>query len=267
MKNIKEMFKSVARQGRAALIPFITCGDPDPETTVELVEAMAQAGADLVELGLPFSDPLADGPTIQAASQRALAGGMNLGIFLETVARIRERTSIPLVLMGYFNNILQFGLERFAREARAAGIDGTIIPDLPLEEAGEWRRLARIHSLANILLTAPTTPPERARRIARASTGFLYHVSVTGITGARSQLPPDLADSIASLREVSPVPVCVGFGVSSREQVAMLSQAAQGVIVGSAIVKRIEAAIPRGRGAVVEAVKGFVAELAQGCRG
>ncbi len=266
MKNIRKMFKQVSSQGRAAFIPFITCGDPDAGTTVELVEAMVEAGADLIELGLPFSDPLADGPTIQAASQRALAGGMNLQRFLETVASIRSRTTVPLVLMGYYNNLLQYGLQRFAQEAAEVGVDGTIIPDLPLEEAREWMGVAKAHGLANILLTAPTTPRERAARIARATTGFLYHVSVTGITGARTALPPDLADSISALKEFSKVPVCCGFGVSTRQQVAMLSRVADGVIVGSAIVKRIEATMGQGRSAVVAAVKSLVADLAQGCR-
>ncbi len=264
MKRIKDMFKKRQRAGQAALIPFVTCGDPDLETTVELVLVMEESGADLVELGLPFSDPLADGPTIQAASQRALENGMNTDRFLEAVEAIRRRSRIPLVLMGYYNNILQYGLERFAKAASQVGIDGTIIPDLPLEEATEWRRVASAHGIANILLTAPTTPPERASRIARASRGFLYHVSVTGITGARTELPKEVTGSIAALKETSPVPVCVGFGVATPEQVSMLSQVADGVIVGSALVKRIEAGIGSGKKAIVSEVAKFVSALKEG---
>ncbi len=265
MDRIAQMFKAKKDANEAALIPFVTCGDPDLDTTVELVLAMERQGADLVELGLPFSDPLADGPTIQAASQRALANGVNMDNFFEVVSRIREKSGIPLVLMGYYNNLFQYGLKWFAERASEIGIDGTIIPDLPLEEAREWTATAKANGLANILLVAPTTPSQRAERIAKASSGFLYYVSVTGITGARTALPSEITASISRLKGVSPVPVCVGFGVSTSEQVEMLSQVADGIIVGSAIVKLIERNLSEGQEAIVTEVAEFVGSLKKAC--
>lgn len=240
MNRIQSMFSDLKKRGETALIPFITAGDPDVETSEALVVEMAENGADLIELGLPFSDPLADGPTIQAASQRALAAGMNTKKFFDLVKRIRKRCQTPLVLMGYYNPIYKYGLERFAADAAKAGIDGTIIPDLPLEESGPWMKAAKKAGLANIFLIAPNTPPERIEKIGKASQGFLYYVSVTGITGARSDLPPQLSKGLKTAKRLVDIPLAVGFGISRPEQVAMLSKFADGIIVGSAIVKIVE---------------------------
>ncbi len=240
MNRIESMFADLKKKKETALIPFITAGDPDIQTTEALVIEMAKNGADLIELGLPFSDPLADGPTIQAASQRALAGGMNTEKFFKLSAKIREKTEVPLVLMGYYNPIYKYGLEKFAKDAAQAGIDGTIIPDLPLEESGPWMKAAKKNGLANIFLIAPNTPSDRIKKIGKASQGFLYYVSVTGITGARTELPPELAKGLNKAQKLVSIPLAVGFGISKPEQVAMLSEVADGIIVGSAIVKLIE---------------------------
>ncbi|NDY42522.1 tryptophan synthase subunit alpha [Dissulfurirhabdus thermomarina] len=267
MNRIDRAFSRLRRRGEAALIPFVTAGDPDLDTTEALVLEMARRGADIVELGIPFSDPLADGPTIQAASQRALEGGVTPAEILGLVRRIRRRSEVPLVLMGYYNPVLQFGLEAFAAAAAEAGADGTIVPDLPLEEAGPWSRAARAHGLANVLLAAPTTPPERVRRLAAATRGFLYYVSVAGITGARSELPPELAAALRAVKGLSRRPVAVGFGISRADQVAALAAVADGIIVGSALVRLVEAHCTRRDGrlaagpGLVAAVGGFVAEL------
>ncbi len=262
MNRIDRCFKELGRKGESALIPFVTAGDPNPDVTVEVVVEMARQGADIVELGLPFSDPLADGPTIQAASFRALEGGMNPKAFLDVVKRIRQRTDIPLVLMGYYNPILKMGLEEFADLAAKVGIDGAIVPDLSLEESDAWRRAARKHGIANILLVAPNTPTERVKKIARASAGFIYYVSVLGITGARAELPMELAEGLKNVKGCSKRPVAVGFGISSPEQVRGLRDSADGIIVGSAIVRMLHQEFEKnGPESAIKAVGGFVARL------
>ncbi len=237
---VEEAIVKAQERGEAALVPFIEGADPNLEVTEELLWALEEAGADVIELGFPFSDPLADGPTIQEAAQRALRNHPTIPQFLQLIAKIRgEGFRTPVVIMGYLNPFFRFGLEEFAREAREAGLDGAIIPDLPLEEASPWLKAARRRKLAAVLLAAPTTPPERLAQIAQASTGFLYYVSVTGITGARKELPEDLALKLDLARELSPVPVAVGFGISSPEQVANLAPFTDAIVVGSAIVKII----------------------------
>jgi tryptophan synthase alpha chain len=241
MNQIDSMFSRLRERKEAALIPFITTGDPDIAATEALIFEMDRQGADLIELGLPFSDPMADGPTIQASSQRALRHKINAKDLFGLVEKVRIRTGIPLVLMGYYNPILQYGLSAFAKDAANSGLNGTIIPDLPLEEAGAWMSAAKPRGLANILLVAPNTPADRVKKIAKATHGFLYYVSVTGITGARSHLPTELSQGLNGIKQLTSKPVAVGFGISTPDQVSMLSAATDGIIVGSAIIKLIEA--------------------------
>jgi len=258
---VEQAIRAAQQRGEAALIPFIEGADPDLNVTEELLWALSEAGADVIELGFPFSDPLADGPTIQEAAQRALRHQPTLESFLEMLARLRQQgLKTPIVIMGYLNPFFRFGLRRLAKEGSERGLDGLIIPDLPLEEAGEWLRTAKQYNLAAVMLAAPTTPPARLEKIAQASTGFLYYVSVTGITGARDKLPEDLALKLDLAREVSPVPVAVGFGISSPAQVQALAPFADAIVVGSAIVKLIAQHLGDAQ-AIVREVSRFVREL------
>ncbi len=229
-----------AFENKPIFMPYFPLGYPTLDLSLDVIEALAQNGADLVEVGLSFSDPLADGPVIQRATQIALHNGITLGRVLEGVAELRRRgVSIPLVLMGYYNPILAFGQERFAAAARQAGADGFIIPDLPPEEAGEFTAAAG--PLPLIRMLAPTTPPERLERVAQGAPGFIYLVSVAGVTGARNSLPQGLRELVERVRRATSVPVCVGFGISSPEQAGAVARIADGVIVGSACVQAIGA--------------------------
>ena len=239
MTRIDKVFRRLKARGEKALIPFITAGDPDLETTRKLALEIASRGADLLELGIPFSDPLADGPTIQAASNRALKHGVHLEDVLRLAGKLRSDTDIPIVLMGYYNPILQFGLERTAQEAARQGVDGFIIPDLPLEEAVAWRASALKAGVAPIFLAAPTSGPERIKKLGQITKGFLYYVSLTGITGARTELPAELSQELEQVRRLVKCPVAVGFGISTPEQVSWLAPLVDGVVVGSAIVQRV----------------------------
>lgn len=240
-------------------MPFVTAGDPELGTTAELVLAMAEAGADAIELGVPFSDPTAEGPTIQRASERALAGGTTLRRILALVKQLRPQVEVPLVLMGYANPFYALGAEGFAQEARAAGVDGIICPDLPPEEGADLYAALAGAGIDGVLLAAPTTTPARLALLARATRGFLYYVSLTGVTGARQALAAGIEEGVRAVRAHSDVPVCVGFGVSTPEQAAEIARFADGVAVGSAIVDRIERA--KSRDAAVTDVARFVAEL------
>ncbi len=243
MSRITETFESLKQNGRKALMPYVTMGFPALESALEIVPALAEAGADLVELGVPFSDPLADGATIQAAGQRALANGMSLTLCLEQAATLRARgVTVPFVLMGYYNPIMQFGFERFAERAVACGIDGLIVPDLPPEEAETLHAAATARGLDVIFLLAPTSDAARIQTVTALSGGFVYLVSLVGVTGARENMPPDLADFVARVRAVTDKPLAVGFGIATPEQAAQVAQIADGVIVGSALVKVIGAA-------------------------
>lgn len=263
MNKIEKIFKGLRSQGRAALIPYLVAGDPDLKTTEALVLRMAESGADIIELGLPYSDPLADGPTIQAASQRALQKGVNLrGIF--ALAEGLKNTSPPLVAMTYFNPVFRYGLKAMARDCQGSGIAGVIIPDLPPEEARPWIEEAKKFDLATIFFAAPTSSPERIKMAGRCSRGFIYYVSVTGVTGARGSVPEELGGAVGWIREQTRKPVAVGFGISTPEQAKEVSRLADGVIVGSAIVKIIEES--SGKEELVDRVGTFVSSLAAAIR-
>lgn len=262
--RIENSFAALRQRGETALIPFITAGDPDLETTGKLILALEEAGADLIELGMPFSDPMADGPTIQAASERALARGTTLEKVLELVAGVRRRSQIPLVLMGYYNPIFRYGAERFAAAAAAAGVDALLLVDLPPEEQDEIGAVMKEAGIALITLLAPTTPAARTARLAAAAEGYLYYVSMTGVTGAARISPDAIRDAVESLKQKSSVPVAVGFGIATVEDAVAVGRFADGVVVGSALVKIIA---EHGRDeALTERVAEFVAGLKQGLR-
>lgn len=261
MSAIDDVFARCALEGRAAFIPFLMAGDPDLETTARLLEALVAGGADLVELGVPWSDPIADGPVNQRAAQRALAAGTKLAGILQLIARHRDRLGVPVVLFTYFNPILARGVERFAEQAAASGVDGVLCVDLPPEE-GE-RELApalRRHGVDTICLLAPTSTRDRVAKVAASASGFVYYVSRTGVTGEREALPRDLAREVKRLRRKVELPVAVGFGVSTPEQVAAVAEFADGVVVGSALVRVVEAAA--GGPGLAEAVEERVRRLA-----
>ena len=257
MSRIASTFEALRAGGDVALVPFFTAGDPDLPTTRELVQAAVAEGADLIELGVPFSDPMADGPVIQRAAGRALAAGTSLPRVLELVAELRRDVQVPIVLFGYYNPFFRYGVEAIARDAAAAGADGFLCVDLPPEESAELGRAARAHGLDLIALLAPTTPPARIRRIARAASGFLYFVSVLGVTGARDALPAELPEWIRATRAETTLPIGVGFGVQRPDQAAWIAGFADAVIVGSAIARLVE----EGSGGVVR-----VAEFVRGLR-
>jgi tryptophan synthase alpha chain len=237
MNRVDLLFKRLKREKKKALIPFITAGDPNLATTRDLIFILEECGANIIELGVPFSDPLADGPIIQAASLRALRKGIDLNKILAFVDKVRQRTDIPLILMTYYNPVYQFGLEELARQASMAGVDGFIIPDLPPEEATEWRDLTKANNLDVIFLVAPNTPLSRAKFVASKTSGFLYAVSVTGITGKREGIPKGLTNYLKMLRSITDKPLVVGFGISSPSQARNIGSMSDGVVVGSALVE------------------------------
>lgn len=241
LTHIAKAFASARTEGRAALMPYFTLGFPDSQASLSVLESIAASGADLIELGVPFSDPLADGPTIQHSTQVALEHGASMAICLDLTAKIRARgINQPLLLMGYFNPILAYGIERFVGEAAAAGADGFIIPDLPPEEASEIEAACQHHRLALVYLLAPTSTPERIAKVVGCSTGFIYLVSLTGVTGARQSLPADLEAFISRVRSFTDKPLAVGFGISTPEQAGNVGRLADGVIIGSALISTVE---------------------------
>ena len=259
--RLQRHFEAARQAGRRSLIVYLCGGDPDLASTERLVPALATAGADVIEIGVPFSDPLADGPTIQAASQRALAAGTTLAGLLDLVARLRRGgCEVPLVLMGYLNPIVRMGVGAFVDRAVAAGVDGCIVPDLPLEEAALVSEPAEARGLSLVLLAAPTTPPERLRAIGERTRGFLYYVSVTGVTGVRAALPPELPAELDRVRAASRAPVAVGFGISEPAQARALAAHADAVVVGSALVAEIarSGGAPDGPVALVRALAAAV---------
>jgi tryptophan synthase alpha chain len=239
MSRISQVFKKLKQTGRKALIPYIMAGDPSLDITGRLVAALQGAGADIIELGVPFSDPLADGPTIQKAHERALQKGVTLRKVIALVREIRQTSQVPLILMTYFNPVFKFGIDAFVKEAVSAGVDGVIIPDLIPDEAHDFIAVARKHKLDTIFLLAPTSTLERIKRIVKASTGFIYYVSITGITGAKLSIGDPMKDTLGLIKNNTNKPVAVGFGISTPEEAAEISKIADGVIVGSAIVKLI----------------------------
>jgi tryptophan synthase alpha chain len=240
MSRIEKKFREVlGRQGKA-FIPYIMAGDPNLGRTRELVGILEECGADIIELGVPFSDPLADGPTIQKAAQRALGEGVTMSRVIGLVGSLRESTQIPIVLMTYYNLIFRYGEESFVRDASAAGVDGIIVPDLPPDEAGVLLSHSKKAGFDIIFLVAPTSTGERIKKVAAMSRGFIYYVSITGITGSKLSVDPSIGSHIAKVRETGRKPVAVGFGISTPEEASQIARIADGVIVGSAIVKRVE---------------------------
>lgn len=240
MNRIETVFKKLKARNKKAFIPYIMAGDPSLEKTEEIVLMFEECGADIVELGVPFTDPLADGPTIQRAAERALKNGVTLKKVIALVRDLRLKTKIPLVLMTYYNPVFKYGEERFIADAKEAGVDGVIIPDLPPDEAGEFTRLAKNAGVASIFLLAPTSTDERIKKVARASTGFIYYVSITGITGAQLLLDGSIEKSINGLRRITDKPIAVGFGISTPDEAEAVAGVSDGVVIGSAIVKKAQ---------------------------
>jgi tryptophan synthase alpha chain len=266
--RIDRRFAELAREGRAGFVTFVTAGDPDPAISARILEGLPAAGADVIELGMPFTDPMADGPAIQAASLRALAAGMTLAKTLELVRGFRGKDdTTPIVLMGYFNPIFAYGVDRFLDEAKAAGVDGLIVVDLPAEEDEELCLPARAKGLNFIRLATPTTDDRRLPVVLKNSSGFLYYVSITGITGAAAPVADVVGEAVARIRRQTALPVAVGFGIREPEQAAPIARAADAVVVGSALVDLVAEQRAAGGGAVVAAVLGKVEALAAAVRG
>ncbi len=240
MTRIPRLFERTRAAGRAALIGYLTAGDPAPARTPALVAALERGGVDLIELGVPFSDPIADGPVIQKASDRALRAGTTVAAVLDIAREIRKTSDVPLLLFTYLNPVLRYGLDRLAADAVAAGIDGCLLTDLSVEEAGAYLGSMRAAGLDTVFLAAPTSTPERLALVAQYSTGFVYVVSRTGVTGERATVPEGVGALLGQLRANTALPLAVGFGIATREQVAQVAALADGVVVGSAIVRLIE---------------------------
>jgi tryptophan synthase alpha chain len=269
MNRLDVLFSRLRSERRRALMPFITAGDPDLATTASLIHELVACGAHMVEVGIPYSDPIADGPVISASYTRALQRGITLSAILQTLRTLRAETMggpltvAPLVTMVSYAIVHRHGVDRYLDDVAAAGIDGLIVPDLPIEEATPLSATAAALGLKLIQLITPTTPRERALRIAAATTGFIYYVAVAGITGERATLPSELLADVSWLREQTELPVCIGFGISSPEHVRTLAPVADGLIVGSALVRRLAEIANRPRLEVIRDIGGFVAELAR----
>jgi len=265
MSRIAARFQTLSEAGEGALIVFLVAGHPTPQQGAELLRAIADGGADIIELGIPFSDPLADGPVIQAASQRALAEKVTPAQVLEMAAAFRADRDLPLVLMTCYNPIWRFGVEEFARQSAAAGVDGVIVTDLPPEDAGDWIAAARASAVDTIFLLAPTSPVDRMKKVVAVAGGFVYCVSRMGVTGAQDELPRDLADLVGRIRAETAKPVAVGFGVSRPEHVAEVCRLADGAVVGSAVVSLIDR--EQSSAGLAQTVADFVSELKAATRG
>jgi len=269
--RVAATFERLSAEGRAGLVTFITAGDPDLETSQQLMQRLPSAGADIIELGMPFSDPMADGPAIQAANLRALGSGASLRRTLDMVARFRHGDDqTPVILMGYFNPIYQYGPDRFARDALESGVDGLIMVDLPPEEDDELCDPARTAGLHWVRLVTPTSDEKRLEQVLRNTSGFIYYVSIAGITGTRSAAKGAVGDAVARLRQHTDLPIAVGFGINTADQVRQTGEIADGAVVGSAIIREIErnlddagAATPE----LLERVSELVSGLAKGLQG
>ena len=264
MSRLAEAFRTAKRGKRAAFVAYVTAGDPNLPRTIEIAHALEQAGADVLELGVPFSDPIADGPTNQRAAERALRSGTTLSGVLATVRVLREDSQLPIVLFTYANPVVRYGIRRFAEEASAAGVDGVLFTDVPAEEIGPFEGPLSDHGIDLIMLVTPTSTRQRMKAAASVGGGFLYLVSRAGVTGARADLASELAGNIRAARRASSLPVAVGFGISTPEQVAQVAAMAEGVVVGSAIVSRIGALGDCDE--LADAIEKFVAELVQACQ-
>jgi len=264
VSRLPEKFAQLKKEGRAGFVPFITAGDPDFDTSLAILERLPKAGADIIELGIPFSDPMADGPAIQASSLRALKSGMNVKRTLEMVARFRKTDSkTPIVLMGYFNPIHAYGLERFAKDAATAGTDGLIVVDLGPEEDSALRALAAANSLDIVRLATPTTDDARLPTVLDGASGYLYYVAVAGVTGTKSAAAVDVGASVARIRKKTTLPVCVGFGIRTPEEAAAIARVADAAVVGSAIVSRIAEGAGKPRAVLAEEIGTFCWSLAK----
>ncbi|MEP7284894.1 MAG: tryptophan synthase subunit alpha [Chloroflexota bacterium] len=259
LEAITQTFATARAENRAAFLPFFTIGYPDLPTSIAIIEALVEAGADAIEVGVPFSDPVAEGPTIQRSSQVSLENGTRVIDCIEAVRTLRERgVTVPLILMGYINPMLAYGLERFVHDAAEVGASGFIVPDLPPEEAEELAGLAEQNGLALIPLLAPTSTPDRIRQVLTGARGFVYLVAVTGVTGARTALPTDLTDYVRRVRSLTTLPLAVGFGISQPDHVRMVAGIADGVLVGSALVRL-------GETGGVDAVRDLASRLRAAC--
>lgn len=261
---IEARFKELQQRGEAALVPFLMAGDPNLRTTRRLLHVAAEEGADIVELGVPFSDPTADGPVLQRSAARALERGASLSRILEMVSEIRKEIDIPVVLFGYYNPIFRYGPARFATDASHAGVDGLLVVDLPPEEADELWRPARAAGMDQIFLLAPTSDERRVQSVLRKASGFVYYVSMTGVTGSKPITPADIRPTVKALRARAPLPVGVGFGITTAAEAAGVAQFADAVIVGSAIMKQMES--PRSESEKVGEIAAFLRQMKQAMR-
>ena len=261
MSKIDELFTQLRSEDRKALMPFITAGDPDLKFSAEVLKELVARGASMCEVGIPYSDPIADGPVIQASYTRALDSGVKLNGILDTLKKVAPQLTAPIVTMVSYAIIYRHGLEKYADELKSRGIAGMIVPDLPVEESPQLAKVCETRDLSLIQLVTPTTPRERALKITETSSGFLYYVSVAGITGERTELPPDLVERVSWLREQTPLPVCIGFGISQPEHVKLLAPVADGLIVGSAIVRRMADVDTHGRDETIKQIGKYVANL------
>jgi tryptophan synthase alpha chain len=261
MSAIDKLFNELRATGRKAFMPFVTAGDPDLRFTAELIRRLVERGSSLCEVGVPYSDPIADGPVIQASYTRTLHKGITLAEIFQMLTRLASELPAPLVTMVSYAIVYRHGMEAYVRQAKTAGLAGLIVPDLPVEEAGPLAEACRREDLSLIQLITPTTPYNRALRIAERTTGFIYYVSVTGITGERDRLPQELVDNVARLRHKTDLPICIGFGISRPEHVRMLAPVADGLIVGSAIVRRVAEAGTKPREQVLTEIGEYVSSL------